>query len=313
MKPVLEASVPVTLEDVFTGSTKRIRVKRRGTDPPPTPDDPQRLRTGRPGVRPAAVLVLPKGLPAAPVRLEILTKCISMAPEFVYAALLDLASCIRCSWPATAATDAAGSPAASASLVRVWGNARRPPSQGDGDDFVLLVVACLIGSCSRSTRCEEPVLEVRIQPGLEDGSVVACQTADGRPRRDVVGVIRVKPHPHFSRQGEDLHIAVQIPLADALTGGAARLQHLDGRELLVCGSTKVIKPGSCQQIRGEGMPKPGSSQRGDLYVHFEVAFPDTLDSAGAKELMAALQRAQRQEGPEAGAASPSAPREQSRL
>ena len=63
----------------------------------------------------------------------------------------------RCSWPATAATDAAGSPAASASLVRVWGNARRPPSQGDGDDFVLLVVACLIGSCSRSTRCEEPV------------------------------------------------------------------------------------------------------------------------------------------------------------
>ena len=78
MKPVLEASVPVTLEDVFTGSTKRIRVKRRGTDPPPTPDDPQRLRTGRPGVRPAAVLVLPKGLPAAPVRLEILTKCISM-------------------------------------------------------------------------------------------------------------------------------------------------------------------------------------------------------------------------------------------
>ena len=56
--------------------------------------------------------------------------------------------------------------------------------------------------------------------------------------------------------GAPLVQAVQIPLADALTGGAARhtppklpqkhpkplcirLQHLDGRELLVCGSTKA--------------------------------------------------------------------------
>lgn len=123
----------------------------------------------------------------------------------------------------------------------------------------------------------------------------------------------MQPHPHFVRRGDDLHVVLQISLADALTGGAARLLHLDGRELRVHGTPgKVIKPGSVQYIRGEGMPKMGSSQRGDLCVKFEVAFPDVLDADGVQELMTALQR--QQKATEAGMSSSWTPRrERSRL
>eukprot|EP00913_Durusdinium_trenchii_P014632 g13731.t1 len=104
---------------------------------------------------------------------------------------------------------------------------------------------------------------------------------------DVMFLVRVQQHPRFKRSGDDLHIAVELGLADALLGKPVRLRHLDGRELKL--RPKGLKPG-IHVVQGEGMPKVDSNERGDLHLRLEVAFPNELDIGTMKELIAALQR-----------------------
>jgi DnaJ-class molecular chaperone len=55
--------------------------------------------------------------------------------------------------------------------------------------------------------------------------------------------------------------------------------HLDGRQIKCKHSVKdgVIKPGTFKCIRREGMPYSEKHDlRGDLYIEFEVEFPDTI-------------------------------------
>ena len=97
----------------------------------------------------------------------------------------------------------------------------------------------------------------------------------------------------------------KISLADALCGYSTVIQHLDGRHLVMSSVPgEVIQPGkslkifirspdlihlfseSIRGILGEGMPKTKapaeSSERGNLYVIFDVIFPDNHFLADTK-------------------------------
>ena len=73
----------------------------------------------------------------------------------------------------------------------------------------------------------------------------------------------------------------EISLAEALTGTKFHITHLDGRVLEVSSPAgHVIKPDSWKCIEDEGMPVHTQSfYKGNLYIHFSVQFPDTLDEA----------------------------------
>ncbi|CAK9104143.1 unnamed protein product [Durusdinium trenchii] len=114
---------------------------------------------------------------------------------------------------------------------------------------------------------EQQVLSAMLPPGVHDGHLVACYTLDGRSCDDVMFLVRVQQHPRFKRSGDDLHIAVELGLADALLGKPVRLRHLDGRELKL--RPKGLKPG-IHVVQGEGMPKVDSNERGDLHLRLEV-------------------------------------------
>mmetsp|Transcript_3015 Transcript_3015/g.5276 ORF Transcript_3015/g.5276 Transcript_3015/m.5276 type:complete len:301 (-) Transcript_3015:72-974(-) len=162
---------------------------------------------------------------------------------------------------------------------------------------------------TQAHRCWEEVVLIHIQPGMDDGSVVACRGDDGRLVDDIACILRVQPHRSFVRKGDDLYVAAQISLADALAGGATRIRHLDRRELRIPGEPpKVVKPGTTRRVEGEGMPQAGSLNRGDLYVKYQVVFPDSLDVASVEELLTVLQPCQASAQPWTASA-----RERSRL
>lgn len=117
--------------------------------------------------------------------------------------------------------------------------------------------------------------------GLSQLSIMTCLpvAGDERPGQragDVVIVIDEKPHPLFKREGNDLHYTHRLPLADALCGPTMHVQTLDGRQLDVV-MEGVAHPNAVKVVRGEGMPiskAPGT--RGDLRIHFDIAFPKSL-------------------------------------
>ncbi|ORY05654.1 DnaJ-domain-containing protein [Basidiobolus meristosporus CBS 931.73] len=126
---------------------------------------------------------------------------------------------------------------------------------------------------------ERKVLEVHIDKGMRDGQKVtfhgeADQAPDVVPG-DIVIVIEEKAHPRFKRKGDDLFYNAKIDLLTALAGGHFIIEHLDGRKLKVnILPGEVIKPEEVKAIQNEGMPSHRHHQHGDLYVQFDVVFPE---------------------------------------
>ncbi|KAF8073188.1 DNAJB13 [Scenedesmus sp. PABB004] len=137
-------------------------------------------------------------------------------------------------------------------------------------------------------------LTVAVEPGLPDGTRYVFEgegdaEPGGAPPGAVVVVLGSAPHPVFRRGvGADLVARVQLPLLQALAGGAVSITTLDGRVLRVP-LEEVVTPGLSMRVAGEGMPIPGGGgARGDLVLEFELRFPATLSQQQKALLRAAL-------------------------
>ncbi|PQE10141.1 Mitochondrial import MAS5 protein [Rutstroemia sp. NJR-2017a BVV2] len=83
----------------------------------------------------------------------------------------------------------------------------------------------------------------------------------------------------------------EIDLVTALAGGTIYVEHLDDRWLSVeILPGEVISPGSVKMIRGQGMPSYRHHDFGNLYVQFDVKFPEKNWTAepGAFESLKAI-------------------------
>lgn len=124
-------------------------------------------------------------------------------------------------------------------------------------------------------------------------------------RSSVQIIIHVQDHEvfkrHFAFRGNeagkaDLCMIKPISLEKALCGFRMYIEHVDGRTIMV-ESTNVLKPNSIQVIPNEGAPMLGSADgtKGDLYIKFEVEFPDNLELKQKKGIWKALTRETYQE------------------
>ncbi|MGI8829832.1 MAG: DnaJ C-terminal domain-containing protein [Candidatus Limnocylindria bacterium] len=121
-------------------------------------------------------------------------------------------------------------------------------------------------------------LHVKIPAGVTDGSKVKLSGAvDGG---DLVITVRVKPDPRFQRDGTDLRTDLPLTLAEAVLGAEVPVA-------TPTGSVKLrIRPntqnGQEITVKGRGLPKRGSTQKGDLVVSTRVVLPRLDDDAREK-------------------------------
>jgi curved DNA-binding protein len=118
-------------------------------------------------------------------------------------------------------------------------------------------------------------LHVKIPAGVTDGSKVKLSGAvDGG---DLVINVRVQPDPRFTRDGQNLRTELPLTLAEALFGAEVPVP-------TPTGSVKLrIRPntqnGQEITVKNRGLPKRGSSQKGDLIVTTRVVLPKLDDEA----------------------------------
>uniref|UniRef100_A0A3B4FCL9 DnaJ homolog subfamily B member 5-like n=1 Tax=Pundamilia nyererei TaxID=303518 RepID=A0A3B4FCL9_9CICH len=129
-------------------------------------------------------------------------------------------------------------------------------------------------------RLQEKVLNVVVKKGWKSGTKITFpregdETPNSAPA-DITFILRDQEHPQYKREGSNLVYTAKITLKEALCGCTVNVPTLDNRMMpLPC--SDVIKPGAVRRLRGEGLPLPKSpSQRGDLVVEFQVAFPDRI-------------------------------------
>ncbi|KAI0662554.1 hypothetical protein C8Q70DRAFT_908800 [Cubamyces menziesii] len=125
-------------------------------------------------------------------------------------------------------------------------------------------------------------VQVNIPAGVEDGTHLQISgegdaATDGPgPAGNLIVRINVAPSKTFKRQGTNLYHDIRIPVHTALLGGKVRVPTLDGEvDVRVPSGTQ---PGEQMVLRGHGIPHPvqPQSNKGDLYVTFNVQLPRAL-------------------------------------
>ncbi len=119
-------------------------------------------------------------------------------------------------------------------------------------------------------------IRVRVPAGIEDGVILRVRGEGepgprGGPRGDLHCEIAVGDHPLFRREGADLHVEVPVPLSTAALGGEVEVPTLTGASQVRVPAGTM--PGQLIRIRGEGLPRPERSGRGDLYVRVALDVP----------------------------------------
>ncbi|XP_013632112.1 PREDICTED: dnaJ protein ERDJ3B-like [Brassica oleracea var. oleracea] len=90
----------------------------------------------------------------------------------------------------------------------------------------------------------------------------------------------------FRRDGNDLHMTINITLVEALVGFEKSFKHLDDHGVDI-GSKGITNPKEVKKFKGEGMPLHYSTKKGNL-VTFEVMFPSSLTEDQKKKIKEVL-------------------------
>ncbi|KAL3757252.1 hypothetical protein ACHAWU_008413 [Discostella pseudostelligera] len=129
------------------------------------------------------------------------------------------------------------------------------------------------------TQSEKIDLTIDIAKGMYPGETITFEgVADERPGMnagDLNFVIVQERDEVFHRDGDHLYVTMEIPLVDSLTGFKHEFTHLDGHKFTV-NVEGVTECDHVMRVTGKGMPRRGGRGYGDLYITFDVDFPDSL-------------------------------------
>ncbi len=123
-------------------------------------------------------------------------------------------------------------------------------------------------------------LTIKVPPGVETGTRIQLSSQGeigpgGGPAGDLYVEIVEKPHPVFTRRGDDIHCTVEVPMTAAALGTTIQLETLDGAEDFDVRAGS--QSGESSTMRNLGVTHLRGSGRGDLIVHLAVQTPTKLD------------------------------------
>ncbi len=150
------------------------------------------------------------------------------------------------------------------------------------------VVSNPCGDCNGQGRVERTKrLEVKVPAGVDNGDRIRLAGEGeagpgGAPAGDLYVDVRVREHPIFQRDGDDLHCEVPMRISQAALGDTIRVPTLGGEaELRIPAETQS---GKLFRLRGRGVRSVRSRGEGDLYCRVVVETPVNL-TAEQRELL----------------------------
>jgi molecular chaperone DnaJ len=125
----------------------------------------------------------------------------------------------------------------------------------------------------------ERKLKITIPPGVDTGTRLRLSSegqhgANGGPPGDLYVVLRVREHPIFMREEDDLHCKVPVNIAQAALGAEVDVLTFDGLQTVKI--PEGTQSGARLRLKALGVPHLNGHGRGDLYVHVDVKIPAKL-------------------------------------
>ena len=107
---------------------------------------------------------------------------------------------------------------------------------------------------------------------------------EGMAQGDLYVITRVRRHPFFEREGNDLACEIPVSFTQAALGARIEIPTLEGPEILKLPAG--TQPGEIIRLKGKGVQDVSGRRRGDLFVKVLVRTPENL----SKEQRALLAR-----------------------
>ena len=130
----------------------------------------------------------------------------------------------------------------------------------------------------------DPV-SVKVPAGITDGQKLKVkgkgqQSPNGGPAGDLVVAIKVKPHPVFVRDGDNVRVMVPVTFAEAVLGATIQVPVL-GEAPVKLKVAPGTPNGRTLRVKGKGVQ---GAKQGDLLATIEIAVPAHVNEK-AQELL----------------------------
>ncbi|MBM3506978.1 MAG: J domain-containing protein [Alphaproteobacteria bacterium] len=113
--------------------------------------------------------------------------------------------------------------------------------------------------------------DVSIPAGVDAGQTIRMRDKDV----DLRIVVTVKPHPFFTRKGDDIHLDLPVTVAEAVRGAKVEVPTVHGSVTL------NIPPGSntgtLLRLKGQGIRRKGKKEAGNQVARLLVTLPEEID------------------------------------
>ena len=136
------------------------------------------------------------------------------------------------------------------------------------------------GATKRVTLPSGGTLDLAVPAGVGDGQVLRLKGkgqrgAGGAEPGDALVEVRVRPHPMFKREDDDILVDVPITIDEAVLGAKVEVPTISGRVHLTV--PKGTSSGRVFRLKGKGVKSAGRPEPGDQLVTVRIVLPDTID------------------------------------
>lgn len=122
-------------------------------------------------------------------------------------------------------------------------------------------------------------IKVKIPAGADTGSKVKVRGMGGAgqgsgPVGDLQIEIKVRPHPIFTRKGEDILIDLPVTFGEAVLGAKIDVPTIDGIAFMTLPAG--TQSGQKFKLSGKGFPSSKTGHKGDQVVNIKIAVPKNI-------------------------------------
>jgi len=157
-----------------------------------------------------------------------------------------------------------------------------PTCQGEGK-----IIKNSCRQCSGRGRVKsKKTLKVNIPKGVDTGSILRLRGEGnfaGEGRGDLFLHIKVRNHPVFAREGDDVKCKIKISIFQAILGTEIEVPVLNGKAMMKIPAG--TQPNTVFRLKGKGIVSLRTKQLGDELIEVEIDVPRKLSSKERKLFM----------------------------
>jgi len=117
-------------------------------------------------------------------------------------------------------------------------------------------------------------VEIVIPQGIEEGDNVRYGGI-GPGGTDIIALFRINPDAKWQRNGADVSTEIAISIWDLILGTELTLTTLTGNTVQIT-IPPGTQPGTVMRVRGYGLPRKQSTQRGDIMIRTQARLPESI-------------------------------------